>query len=95
MAVMEPFRVDSSAEARESLGKTMSRFREDANARPVIFGAQRKPEAVILPFAQYEHMLALIEDLELARTIRARVATDGESDFNELLDDLGLGEHRA
>lgn len=95
MTVMEPFRVDSSAEARESLGKTMSRFREDPDARPVVFGAQRKPEAVILPFAQYERMLELIEDLEIAQTVRARVGSDGESDLNELLDDLGLGEHKA
>ena len=43
------------SEVRRRLSETVARFRhEGASAEPVIFGSQRKPEAVLLPYAAYE-----------------------------------------
>jgi PHD/YefM family antitoxin component YafN of YafNO toxin-antitoxin module len=49
-------------EARKQLGDVLKRFRRDgADAEPVLFGAHRKPEAVILPVALWER-LQLMEE---------------------------------
>ena len=41
------------AEARAGLSRTLRRFREDARAEPLVIGSHRRPEAVIVPYAQY------------------------------------------
>lgn len=41
------------AEARSGLSRTLRRFRSDARAEPVVIGSHRRPEAVIVPYAQY------------------------------------------
>ncbi len=43
----------SVADARENLSKILKTFRADPHALPVVLGAHRKPEAVIVPYADY------------------------------------------
>lgn len=43
----------SVADARENLSKILKTFRADPNALPVVLGAHRKPEAVIVPYKDY------------------------------------------
>jgi antitoxin StbD len=51
-----------TSEAREQLSEVLKRFRrEGADAEPMLFGAHRKAEAVILPVALWEHMLLMEE----------------------------------
>ncbi|MEV0398884.1 hypothetical protein [Actinoallomurus sp. NPDC050550] len=46
------------SEVRRRLSETVARFRrEGASAEPVVFGSQRKPEAVLLPYAAYEELV--------------------------------------
>ena len=48
------------SEARSELSRALERFRrEGAAAEPVIFGAHRKPEAVVIPFALYEQLVQM------------------------------------
>lgn len=95
MSVTDHGHVLSSADARNGLGATVKRFRLDQNAAPVVFGAQRKPEAVIMPFAQYEQLLSTLEDLEIAAIIAERVGHDEETPLNDLLDSLDMGHLKA
>lgn len=43
----------SVADARENLSKILKTFRADPRATPVVLGAHRKAEAVIVPYADY------------------------------------------
>lgn len=43
-----------------------------------MFGAHRRPEAVVIPFQLYAQLLPVIEDLEIAQLVRERAAA-GES----------------
>ncbi|WP_114128407.1 hypothetical protein [Aurantimicrobium sp. MWH-Uga1] len=43
----------SVADARENISKILKTFRADPNALPVVLGAHRKPEAVIVPYKDY------------------------------------------
>lgn len=54
--------------ARDELPKALRRFRaEGASAEPVIFGAHRRPEAVMIPFDLYSQLLPAIERLAVER----------------------------
>lgn len=68
-----------SGDARRALPEALRRFRvEGSSAEPIVFGAHRKPEAVVIPFELYAQLLPVIEDLEIARLVHER-ATVGES----------------
>lgn len=56
----------------------MAAFRR-RSGKPLIFGAQRKPEAAIIPFELYQQIIPLLEDLEIAQVARERIA-EGESE---------------
>ncbi|MDO4918147.1 hypothetical protein [Kocuria sp.] len=78
-------------EARESLGDTFRRFRvEGLAAEPVIFGAEGKPEAVILPYQACRALAPLLEDLTIAATVRTRVGKGGSAPLSETAHLLGL-----
>lgn len=67
----------STTEARDQLTKTVKRFREEgATAQPVVFGSHRKPEAVVVPYAAYEALRELAEELAVAHELRERDARD-------------------
>lgn len=90
MATVE-HRILTSREAREALGDILSHFRnEGLTAEPVVFGAQRKPEAVMIPFETFQALVPLMENLTIAETIRPRIEAGGARPLSELADDLGL-----
>ena len=53
MFTKTPDEVVSVADAREGFSKILRGFRTDFDPQPVIVGAHRKPEAVIVPYEQY------------------------------------------
>ena len=60
MSILEVF---PSSEARVELPKVLERFRHDgAGATPLVFGAHRKPEAVVIPYELYAELLPAIEN---------------------------------
>jgi antitoxin StbD len=68
-----------SGDARTALPEALRRFRaEGSSAEPIVFGAHRKAEAVVIPFELYAQLLPVIEDLEIAQLVRERAAA-GES----------------
>jgi antitoxin StbD len=68
-----------SGDARTALPEALRRLRaEGLAAEPIVFGAHRKPEAVVIPFELYAQLLPVIEDLEIAQLVRERAAA-GES----------------
>ena len=56
----------------------MEAFRRQTG-KPLIFGAQRKPEAAVIPYELYKQIIPILEDLEIARVARERIdAGEGE-----------------
>lgn len=69
----------------------LERFRQEGiAATPVIFGAHRKPEAVVIPFELYASLLPLIEDLEIAHLVRERTAAGPATPLEETAAKLGI-----
>ncbi len=80
-----------SRQAREQFPSALKRFREEgASAEPLIFGAHREPEAVVIPFALYSELLPAIEELEIARIVRERSASGKSLPLSDLATQLGL-----
>lgn len=91
MSILDPHLVRTSREAREELGDVVRGFREHrAAAAPLIFGAHRKPEAAIIPFDLYREIVPLLEDLEIARIARARIAEGPGVPLDDLAAELGV-----
>lgn len=83
--------VYSSREARDEVPAALARFRkEGARSKPVVIGAHRKAEAVVLPYALYEQLLPAIEDLEIAEIVRERTAAGPAESLAPLAASLGL-----
>jgi antitoxin StbD len=89
----KPHEVLATREAREQLPSLLSAFRaEGANAEPVVIGAHRRPEGVVLSYARY---LQLLEGRERVRTILDdRAAAGIEMDDDEALR-LAVSEQHA
>lgn len=91
MTIHEPLTVHTSREARDELGEVVRRFREHrADAAPLVFGAHRRPEAVVIPYALYQEIIPLLEDLEIARTTRARIAAGPPEPLDDLAAEFGV-----
>lgn len=56
-------------QARSELSATLRRFRESPDAEPVVLGSHRKPEAALVPYAQFERAQRGPVDLEQLRTL--------------------------
>lgn len=89
MSLTEPPVVHTSREARELLGATIEAFRHDSG-QPLIFGAQRKPEAAVIPYQLYKQIIPLLEDLEIARITRERLAAAESEPLSDVAARLGL-----
>ncbi|WP_188743663.1 hypothetical protein [Agromyces bauzanensis] len=86
-----PLPVLPSREARAAMSGALARFRErGAAAEPVVFGAHRKPEAVVIPFELYAELLPVIEDLEIAHLVRERAAAGESVPLSEIAAAAGL-----
>lgn len=80
-----------TSEARLQLANTLRSFREKgAAAEPLVFGAQRRPEGVLIPFELFAELLPAIEDLEIARLVRERSAAGPAVPLGEVAASLGL-----
>jgi hypothetical protein len=67
-----------TAEARADFLGYVRGFREDPNADPVVVGAHRRPEAVMLSYQAYLALLERVEDAEIRDLVTERTsAADG------------------
>lgn len=79
-----------SGEARTEFPKALTRFREQGIiAEPLVFGAHRRPEAVVIPFELYQSLLPAIEEIEIAKIVRERSAGEA-TPLSDLAAELGL-----
>lgn len=80
-----------SSEVRKSFPAVLRRFRDGgADAEPVVFGSHRKPEAVIIPFALYDAIYPLLEDIEVAALIRERTSQGSPEPLDDVAAELGV-----
>jgi len=94
MAITDFGEVLSSADMRRQLGATLDGFRSGSTA-PVAFGAHRRAEAVMVPASEFEDLVNLVEDLQIAAQARERVVAGGEEvDFDQWVGGMGLGHLR-
>ncbi|WP_252975204.1 type II toxin-antitoxin system Phd/YefM family antitoxin [Janibacter melonis] len=85
MSVSGIVNVTPTSEARAELSRTLDRFRRQGlEAEPLVFGGHRRAEAVVLPFEMYERLIPAIEDIFLAESIRARLATSGPNELRRV-----------
>jgi hypothetical protein len=91
MIAATSFTVLPSREIRTELPKALERFRaEGITAQPIVFGAHRKPEAVVIPFELYNRLLPIIEDLEIAEIVRERTAAGPATPLVDTAEKLGI-----
>ncbi|MHB1525022.1 MAG: antitoxin VbhA family protein [Candidatus Dormibacteria bacterium] len=80
MSESEAVTVVSVAELRQQISKILSRFgKEGVDADPVVIGSQRRPEAVLVSYAQYRAMADDLLELIRARAWIARARADAEA----------------
>lgn len=84
MATVTPH-VQTSANARKELASTLERFRKDGiHAKPLVFGAYRKPEAAVIPYELYERIATIIEDRQIAELVLKRSAEGPSKPMGDL-----------
>ncbi len=90
----KPHEVLATREARDQLPSLLADFRKaGAKAEPVVIGARRRPEGVVL---SYELYLQLLEGRERVWTILAdRAAADGGMDEDEAMRMAVSEQHAA
>jgi len=68
-----------TAEARDHLSATLRRFRaEGSKAEAMLFGVHRKPEAAVIPFALYERLMDILDDIAIVEELTPRIS-EGEN----------------
>lgn len=85
--------VKPSREVRDKFGELLGRFRtQGEKAKPVVFGAQRKPEAVMLSYERYESIQRGMDDVVIAAEVLERDRLDkGERlTFDQVASELGF-----
>jgi len=82
----KPHDVLATREARAQLSALLKRFRQDgADAEPVVIGARRRPEAVVLSYERYLRLAGGRERVAAALERQARAA-DESLDADEALE---------
>jgi PHD/YefM family antitoxin component YafN of YafNO toxin-antitoxin module len=77
VGMAEPVLVSPVFEARKGLSAVLSRFRrEGAEAAPVVLGAHRSPEGVLMSYERYRAIMSELEDL---RAVRERLEAHVEA----------------
>jgi antitoxin StbD len=75
----KPHDVLATREARAQLPALLARFREDgAAADPVVIGARRRPEAVVLSYERYLQLAGGRESVAAALERQARETIDAD-----------------
>lgn len=80
-----------TSEVRAALGKITRRF-DEGDTEPVFFGSHRRTQAVLVPIATWEKLLAHAED-ELDLELAQRRLADRRPWLNE--DELGVALRQA
>lgn len=80
-----------TSEVRAALGKITRRF-DEGDTEPVFFGSHRRTQAVLVPIATWEKLLAHAED-ELDLELAQRRLADQRPWLNE--DELHVALHQA
>ncbi|MBO0690828.1 MAG: hypothetical protein J2P40_14810 [Candidatus Dormibacteraeota bacterium] len=76
-------KVVSPSEAAAALEETLARFRrEGGQAEPVLMGAEGRPEAVVLPYEEYERLAAQRELAEAFASARGSVLAEVPGEFS-------------
>lgn len=66
----------TTSEARTELSRTLARFRSDGErSEPLVFGDHRRPEGVVLPYAVYQKLETVLDQIrfEAAQDVMERV----------------------
>ena len=84
----------TTTEARTELSRTLARFRADGErAEPLVFGDHRRPEGVVLPYAVYQKLETMLDQ------IRFEAATGVMQRIEKVIDDpttaVNVVRHRA
>ena len=68
------------SDTRRDLTGHVARFRaEGLDAEPVVFGDHRRPEAVLLPYATFQLLLDVAEDIVIAERLAEHMDADSGS----------------
>ena len=85
--------VKPSREVRDDFGELLRAFRaKGEDADPVVFGAQRRPEAVLMSYERYEAIQRGMDDVVIAAEVQERDRSDtGERmSFEQVVKGLGF-----
>jgi len=79
MLTMKPVtEVIPTSEARSGFLGYVRGFRDNPRAAPVVVGAHRRAEAVIISFDSYLGLLDRVEDAEIRETVNRRLSEAGD-----------------
>lgn len=83
--------VEATSVARAQLTTTVAKFKKlGAEARPVVFGSHRKPQAVLLPYDMFVQILDIAEGLpSYPKTTEPATATKEQKEIRVEKDHLG------
>lgn len=85
--------VAGTDEARRELPGLARKFGRDGMlARPLVFGANRRPQAVIVSYEQFKACMDMLEDMRIAAEIERRDAEDDGTRYTlaEVAEDIGV-----
>ena len=99
------------AEARAGLSSVLREFRDRPDAEPIVIGAHRRPEAVLMPYAQFASRRAdfdpsvglpgsgsrtpALDELRRRRTLIARLARANRIALVQVFGSVARGEETA
>jgi hypothetical protein len=97
MADSAVVRVHPLSDLRAGLSGILARFRrEGAAAEPVAFGSHRKPEAIILPYQEYEALTRqrdrLLNALDVMRSVQVELPGPFGAEHERLMSSYVDGE---
>jgi hypothetical protein len=89
--------VQPLSEVRERLSGILARFRRDGgSAEPVVFGSHRKPEAIILPYQEYESLTRqrqrMLGALDVMRSVQVELPGPFSAEHEHLMTSYVVGE---
>jgi uncharacterized protein len=96
--------VTTVATARADLSTTLKKFRADPTASPVVLGSHRKPEAVLLPYIDYQRLLehttaapaaSVLDQLRTSRDLIGRLALLNKLDRVAVFGSVARGTETA
>jgi uncharacterized protein len=94
--------VTTVATARADLSTTLKKFRADPTAAAVVLGSHRKPEAVLLPYLNYQRLLehtapadSVLDRLRTSRDLIGRLASLSKLDRVAVFGSVARGTETA